>query len=205
MPFTLMRCLMRSRPALCGEADDRRLRGAIDGDQRFSSASGLRGEVDDLASATLLDHLLRDRLEGEQQTLDIHRIDTTVAFASDFDDGSEVENPRVVDENVDAAELGNRGDHHGVDRSLICDVELETDGVGSQRRCDGFGALFVQIGDDDLCAFLHVAFRDRLADAASGACDDGDLVVQFHDDFLLLDWTNGPGPTLRSRRAAVAL
>jgi hypothetical protein len=31
-----------------GEADDRRLRGAINSDQRLASASGLGGEVDDL-------------------------------------------------------------------------------------------------------------------------------------------------------------
>ena len=148
--------------------------------------SGLRGEVDDLASATLLDHLLGDRLERKQQTLDIHRIDASVAFARDLDDGSEIKNPGVVDENVDAAELGNRSGDHGVDRGLIGDVELEADGVRSELRRDGLRALFIQIGDDDLCAFLHIAFRDRLADAAGRACDDGDLVVQFHDGFLPL-------------------
>ncbi len=113
----------------------------------------------------------------KSKPFDIHRVDATVAFASDFDDGSEVKEPGVVDEDVDAAELRNRVGHHGVDRGLIGDVELKTDGIRSELRRDGLGALFIQIGDNDLCAFLHVAFRDRLADAASGACDDGDLVV----------------------------
>ena len=45
-----------------GEADHRRLRRAVDGDQRLAAASGLGGEIDDLAAVALLDHLLGARL-----------------------------------------------------------------------------------------------------------------------------------------------
>ena len=45
---------------------------------------------------------------------------------------------------------------------VICEIELESVGVGTKRRPNGVGGLFIQVGDNDLCAFLNIAFRDRL-------------------------------------------
>jgi len=74
-----------------------------------------------------------------------------------LDDVSEVEDAGVVDQDVDAAEMGNGGGgDHGVVRCLIRDVELDAHAVVSKLRCEGLGARLVQVGDDDLRPFTPV-------------------------------------------------
>ena len=172
-----------------GEADDRRLRRAVDGDERLAATSGLGGQVDDLAAAALLDHLLGAGLQHEQKALDIDGIDAPVALAGDLDNRREVEDAGVVDQDVEAAEMRYGGGDRRVDRSLFGDVELDPEGVRPEGGGDGLGARFVQVGDDDLRAFLHVALRDGLADAARGAGDDCNFVPDLHDSLLGPLWT----------------
>ena len=69
-----------------------------------------------------------------------------------------------------------RGDGR-VDRRLLSDVERQAEGVRPQRGGDRLCALFVQIGDDDLRAFLDIALGERPADSAGGAGNDCDLVL----------------------------
>jgi hypothetical protein len=111
------------------DTDDRCLRRAVDGDDRFAATSGLGGQVDDLAAAALLDHLLGAGLQHEQEALDIDGVDAPVALAGDLDNRREVEDAGVVDQDVEAAEMRHRGGDCRVDRSLFGDVELDPEGV----------------------------------------------------------------------------
>ena len=136
----------------------------------------------------LLDHLLGARLQHEQEALDIDRKDAAVALAGDLDDRREIEDAGVVDQDVEAAEMRHSGGDGRVDRLLLRDVELDAEGVRPEFGREGLRALLVQVRDDDLRAFLDVALRNRLADAARRAGDDGDLVRDLHVCLLIGLW-----------------
>ena len=56
--------------------------------------------------------------------------------------------------------------------------------VGLELGRGRIGRLLVQVGDDDLRAFLGEQDGDFLADAAGRAGDVGDLVLELHGDVL---------------------
>jgi hypothetical protein len=106
--------------------------------------------------------------------------------------------PRVRNQHVDAAEpLGHVVDS-AVDLRLVGDVHRHTD-----RACaravelprGRLSAVQVDIGDGDLGAVVMELSGDFLADAAGGAGDDGDLVLQAHAKSL-----PKPGRARRDRR-----
>ena len=70
------------------------------------------------------------------------------------------------------------GDHVG-HRFLAGDVDPQADGAAAEFLRGGHGGLFVDVGDHDGGALRGQFFRDAAADAAAGAGDDGDLVVQL--------------------------
>ena len=54
--------------------------------------------------------------------------------------------------------------------------------AGAALGSDGVGGGLVQISDRHARTFAHEGMSDLLADAAGGAGDDGDLVLETHDD-----------------------
>ena len=76
----------------------------------------------------------------------------------------------------------DRGDA-GVDRLLVGHVHRHADRLAARGLDLGggrVGRVLVQVGDRDLGAFAREDDRDLLADAAGGAGDDGEFVLEFH-------------------------
>ena len=132
-------------------------------------------------------------LEHEEQPLDVHRVDPPVALPRDLDGRREVEQARIVDQDVERSPAAD----HRLDRALDClllrDVERDPDrrvtrrahrGLASRRvidlarRCDR--AVLVEVGDGDARALPDVALGDRAADPARTARHDRDLAVEPH-------------------------
>ena len=107
-PVDVDAVLDQVEPGGLSQADDRRLGRAIDGDQRFAAPACLRRHIDDLPAATLLHHLRRRRLKRKEQTLRIDGEHFVEARLGNFQDRPHVEHPCIVEQNVDAPELGDR-------------------------------------------------------------------------------------------------
>src|ERR1700722_12142783 len=86
-----------------GEADNRGLGGAVDSNEAFAAAAGLRSHVDDLAPLPTRNHALCGCLEGEEQALDVDAENPVIADFRHLDDRRHIEDRGVVDENVDAS------------------------------------------------------------------------------------------------------
>ena len=101
-----------------------------------------------------------------------------VAVAGDLDDGAQVEQGGIVDQNVDTAEIPNGGCDRIVDRGLAGDIEI----TGMGRRPDLGRGLFcpvqIDIGNDDGRTLAHVGFRESPADAACGTGNQSRPVLQ---------------------------
>ena len=123
----------------------------------------------------------------------------------------------VVDEDVDAAELGDGAIDHRLDLLGLGDVKIEGEGAaaeGADLFGDGgcaapgsvaFGLreVFVRAGergDDDVCAVFGEADGDGAADAAhaAGAGDDGDFACEDAHRGAIISFAS-----LRTRSAGV--
>ena len=82
------------------------------------------------------------------------------------------DDPRARDEDVEAAELGDRLRDRGLHLVALRDVARDL-----QRRAF---AVEVEVGDRDLRALLGEPRRRRRADASRAACYQGDLAVEPH-------------------------
>jgi hypothetical protein len=83
-----------------------------------------------------------------------------------------------------AAHLFDRG----VDLVFVGHVHRHADGLrarGLEFGGGGVGRFLVQVGNDDLGAFLCEEDGDFLADAAGRAGDVGDLVLELHGECSL--------------------
>jgi hypothetical protein len=89
--------------------------------------------------------------------------------------------PGIGDEDVDAAEGRERLLHHRIDRAHIRHIGLDeqrASALGLDRRGDLPARDRVHFGNDDGTALRGIAHRSGLADAATGAGDDRNLVLQ---------------------------
>jgi hypothetical protein len=88
-----------------------------------------------------------------------------------------------ADQDVEAAEGRDRLRRAGLDLIFVADVHRDAE-RSLPRRIDlargRLGCVQVEIGDRDFCAFAREEERDLLADAARGAGDDCDLILQAH-------------------------
>ena len=178
-----------------GEADHRRLAGAVDADQRLAAPARLARKVDDLAAPALPDHLPRHRLQGKEQALDVDREHPVVALLGDVENRGEVEHGGVVDENVDAAGPIYHHLNQSADRVAAGDVELHRKTAVAEFIGESRTVLHGAIGHDDAGSFGGIAPADRRADAARCASDDRDLTFELH---------GGPPMTLLPGAAAGA-
>ena len=97
-------------------------------------------------------------------------------------------NAGVANQNVEPIECLDGFGHAGLDLVFLGDVHRNADRFScAAEGCGrGVGARLIQIGDDHLRTLSHEEGRDFLADAARGACYDGDFVFETHEILLLL-------------------
>jgi hypothetical protein len=84
----------------------------------------------------------------------------------------------VVDHDVDAAEGFHRRGDHGIDIGLPGNVAYDVDGRGPDPFRDVASTLAIEIGDDDLGAFLGKEFSDPASKAGGDTGDDCDFVSE---------------------------
>ena len=151
---------------------------------RFATPAGLRGHIDDLAARSARDHVLGDRLQGEEQALHIdgeHFVETRFRH---FDDRRQIEYGRVVDENVDAAPVRDDRGEHAVDRGAARHIDLDGKSLVAKFRGDLARLAARQIGDRDARALRDIARGDGAADAARPTGDEGGFSCQLHGAIL---------------------
>src|SRR5262249_44896366 len=147
-----------------------------------------RGDVDDPAAAGAR-HGLYDGAAHQERAIEIDA-DDAVPFLDrkgvDVDTAGDRVDAGIVDENVDAAERGERVGDAAADGCLIADVHRHRDcarqlGGGLHRT------LPVDIGDDDGCPVLGEALHNRPSDPGGGPGDEGDPAgkISPHDQVLL--------------------
>jgi len=99
----------------------------------------------------------------------------------------DVDQARVVDEDVDAAEGLDRRLEDPVDLERAGDVRDDGDRPLADRGGRLLGARLVDVVDDDPRALLREALRDPAADPVAGAGDHRDLPVEPpHRDLLVV-------------------
>ncbi len=93
----------------------------------------------------------------------------------------------IADEHVDLAELLDRARDAGLDLLLVRHVHDHADRLAriAEFRRRRVGGLLIEVGDHDACALARKGRGDLLADAAGGAGDDGDFVLETHVTKLL--------------------
>ncbi len=147
-----------------------------------------RGHVDDrarrLAGRDLLDHAPRRGLTDQERALQVdpqHAVEITLG---DVEEVRRVDDPGVVDEDVDVAEGVHRLGDEVVDVELLAHVAGDVDDLAELRERGRRlrAQMVVDVADDDPGAGLEVGLRDGTADAACRAGDDRDLVVELHGE-----------------------
>ena len=174
------------QPRRLGQADDRRLAGTIDRDQRFAASSGLAGHVDDLAPDTMGDHVARYGLHREERAFDVHIEDARVVLGGDLDYGRGREQRGIVYQDVDGrkAVLFGKTDRI-VDAVQVGDIHANRQRVVAAQGQSRFRrAPLVDVGDDHPRAFGQVGRGEGPPDSAGGAGYQGCLARQTHQSIL---------------------
>jgi hypothetical protein len=181
-----------------GQPDDRVLGGRIRRAARRAVLPGLRGDVHHVAAVA--GHHAR---QGDLHAVD-HAVDVDVDQAHRgrlvlVEEASQRHDAGVVDEHVERPEALLGGIDEGLERVALGHVELEPGGVGADLGCSLLGELGVEVPDGDLHALAREGLRRRLADAARGAGDGGDLAdddagLLCHSETCLLAKVNDASP-----------
>ena len=132
-----------------------------------------RGDRDDPAAVALGDHLVGRRLGAEEDALQVDVLDPVPQLLGHRQELVEWADAGVIDEDVEAAEGGDRLGDHRLDLGLDRDIGRDGDGLSSLRRDRGHdsgGVLVAGFGrvgvDDDFGAGFGQAQADTPADAA---------------------------------------
>src|SRR5918995_4969996 len=92
-----------------GHADHARLARTVGEHQRLATSSGLGGEVDDLATAPLLDHLPRRRLRAPEHALAVDVEHEVPILIRRLQEGNDLAHPSIVDEDIEPTEALDGG------------------------------------------------------------------------------------------------
>ena len=148
----------------------------------IGQSSWIDADVDDPAAATLGDHLLGRQLDTEERALEIDRDDHVELVLGRVERRGARLHPGVVDEDVEPPERR----HGAVDQLLdVGDArDVRLDGLGAAagrldlllRRVRRVGVLVIV--DRDRGTLAGELDRDRAADPAVAAGDDGGLAVE---------------------------
>ena len=148
---------------------------AVGAAAREAALAGGRGDVDDVAAAAG-EHPRDDLLDAEHHAVDVdvdHPLGGGVVLVPDR--VADLHDPRVVDQDVDRAELRLGAVEEVLDRRALGHVELEGDGAVTELLGGLLGGREVEVADGDLHALAQEGLRGGAADAAGGAGDRGDL------------------------------
>ncbi len=136
---------------------------------------------------------------AEQHALDVHCLHPVpLGFGDLVGESGRTGDAGIVDQHVQAAELGGSGVDGALHRRLVADVHVPVAGAraaGPERGGDGFALGVVQVEQGDRAAFIGQAFGAGAADAERGARDDADLAS---------DPVHGAPPSMRWRHSAPA-
>src|SRR6202011_1803815 len=144
-----------------------------------------RGDVDDAAAATLLDHLLGCDLRSKEGALEVYAHDRLVLRFGRVENRGACFDPSIVHHYVHAAEPA----HGGIDE-LLQVGKLAHIGCHADRLAAELGNLLLDgtrrlgmchVIDHDACTVLCKFEHNRLTDPAVAAGDDRNLVLQRHD------------------------
>ena len=160
---------------LAGHGDDRALGGAVSESLLDADQAGDGGDVDDRGDALVGvgKQQWQECAGDEVDAADIDVEEAVEVVGLGGLNGANVANAGVVDEQVEAGELGcGGGDGIGAG-----DVEVESFG-GAEGLGEGFGGGEVDVGDIDECAGAYQFFGGGFTDAAGAAGDEGLAVVE---------------------------
>ena len=115
------------------------------------------------------------------------------------DEAAQRHDAGVVDQHVEWPEALLGGIDEGLEGVALGHVELEPGGVGADLGGRLLGELGVEVSDGDLHPLARKGLRRRLADAARGAGDGGDLADEdagllCHEEPCLLRKVNDASP-----------
>ena len=135
--------------------------------------------------------LLRDQppgglLRAEEDALEVVAENEVPVFLGHLDDRRLPDQPGVVHENVEAAELAVGLGERAGDLVGEADVALDRAGLAAEvgdRFDDLLGLVEVQVEDGHVRPFAHERLDNRLADARRPAGNDCPLALQSHSDF----------------------
>ena len=148
-----------------------------------------RADIDDPAARALLDQLLRHILRHQELALQGHGHHPIPFLLGNVEKALVVGNRDVVDEDVDAPEAIDHGLHqrgHLARLRHVGDEGLRLPARSFDGLGDALAAGPVQIRDRHLGALGGEQFRDFLADIATAAGDDRDLILELHWPLPLL-------------------
>ena len=129
--------------------------------------------------------MLVNRTGADQRSVEIHAHEPLVIVPVHGQQHVQLhpaEDGRVVDQEVDAAELGDRAVGHGSGGSRIGDVDRHGERPAAPAGDPGgnlLGAGGVDVGDHHRRTLLGERFGIGLTDAAAGAGDDRHLAVEL--------------------------
>ena len=136
----------------------------------------------------LVHHVRQGVVAGDVGGADVDAHHEVETLGRGLEDGLRPDGAGVVDQNVEAAELGDGALDQVANGVLIAHVGGDCERAPA-RGADGvrgfvdaagqaFGGLLALGGHYDIRAFLREADGERLADAAAGAGDHGDAAAQ---------------------------
>ena len=136
----------------------------------------------------LVHHVRQGVVAGDVGGADVDSHHQVEALRRSLEDGLRPDGAGVVDQNVEAAELGDGALDQVANGVLIADIGGDGEGAPA-RGADGvrgfvdaagqsFGGLLGLGCHYDIRAFLREADCERFADAATGAGDHGDAAGQ---------------------------
>ena len=143
------------------------------------------GNGRDVHQATLagLDHLATKALRGDEIAGEVDVEDFVPVAQRQVFHGGEAQDAGGVDENVDAAEVGDGGVDGGLNLGLVGGVHLVALGVdaklGSEVGGSGLDLFLVQIEQDDVGAIAGELAADLDAHAAECAGHGADIALEL--------------------------
>jgi hypothetical protein len=94
--------------------------------------------------------------------------------------------PRIIDKNVEAAELLNSVMDNALHSSAVANICVHGDGAIADLFGYALCRIAAHIDRDDLGAFFREGVCNAFTKAAAGAGDDGDFAVEPHIGLLFV-------------------
>ena len=145
----------------------------------------MAGNGRDVHQATLasLDHFATKALRGDEVAGEVDVDDLVPVGERQVFHGCEAQDTSGVDEDVDAAELGDRGVDGGLDLVLVGGVHLVALGVdaklGGEVGGSGLDLLLVQVEQDDIGAIAGELAADLGAHTAERASHGANIALEL--------------------------